>query len=208
MSISLNENENEYVDGNEGNIACPVCENLYHLTDLMIHVMNEHQQFLVVWASLQVPSTRPSDVYSDQYYTDIDIDDRSYRYEQTVDRAEIEEDIPELISDYSDDDGYVYETYELLSRICEIIGDHVVRMSKEEVNEYAPIVSFDAICDNQIHKCPVCLETFDRDRDSNTRYRRVNACQHVFCAECLETWLSRKRTCPLCRSHVVDDRII
>ncbi|XP_022608482.1 RING finger and transmembrane domain-containing protein 2-like [Seriola dumerili] len=29
-------------------------------------------------------------------------------------------------------------------------------------------------------------------------------CQHVFCEECLCLWFDRERTCPLCRSTVIE----
>lgn len=194
MYIGIEPNMDEYVDGL---IACPVCENTYHLTDLLIHVMNEHQQFLLVWSALQVSSTRSVNTTRD--ITLYNFND-NHEYEQ------INIYTPDEDNDDSDDyDEYVNDTYELLSRICEMIGDHVVRMTKQEIDTYAPFITYDELSELDQNKCPVCLEMFTISND--VRYRRVQACQHVFCAECLETWLSRKRTCPLCRSHLVDDII-
>jgi len=33
----------------------------------------------------------------------------------------------------------------------------------------------------------------------------VLACvQHIFCEDCVSTWFSRERTCPMCRANIVD----
>ena len=44
--------------------------------------------------------------------------------------------------------------------------------------------------------CPVCLNHITRPR--------VTPCNHEFCSECLDTWLTCKLTCPLCRAFVDD----
>ena len=44
--------------------------------------------------------------------------------------------------------------------------------------------------------CPVCLNHITRPR--------VTPCNHEFCSECLDTWLTRKLTCPLCRAFADD----
>jgi len=32
--------------------------------------------------------------------------------------------------------------------------------------------------------------------------RKIKACDHVFCADCLEAWLSFNKICPLCRTAI------
>ncbi|XP_008334468.1 E3 ubiquitin-protein ligase RNFT2 isoform X2 [Cynoglossus semilaevis] len=44
--------------------------------------------------------------------------------------------------------------------------------------------------------CAICQSDF---RDPVTLL-----CQHVFCEECLSLWFDRERTCPLCRSTVIE----
>ncbi|XP_030514736.1 putative RING-H2 finger protein ATL69 [Rhodamnia argentea] len=46
--------------------------------------------------------------------------------------------------------------------------------------------------------CAVCLH----DVAAGERYRRLWGCGHCFHAECIDAWLGRHATCPLCRSHV------
>ena len=52
------------------------------------------------------------------------------------------------------------------------------------------------------NECSICLRGILMDEE------RTTACNHVFHASCLETWLNRNPTCPLCRAHLprpVDD---
>ncbi|XP_010524458.1 PREDICTED: RING-H2 finger protein ATL46-like [Tarenaya hassleriana] len=46
--------------------------------------------------------------------------------------------------------------------------------------------------------CAVCL----RDAAEGEKMRRLTVCGHCFHADCIDTWLSMKSTCPLCRAEV------
>lgn len=46
-------------------------------------------------------------------------------------------------------------------------------------------------------ECCICTDKFD----ANKRIKRT-PCQHVFHKECLEDWLKRSKTCPLCRNDL------
>jgi uncharacterized membrane protein YgcG len=55
--------------------------------------------------------------------------------------------------------------------------------------------------------CPVCLEDFTAD-DNDENGQPVRApdllrCGHKFCRECLNEWMKRQQTCPICRQPVV-----
>lgn len=45
--------------------------------------------------------------------------------------------------------------------------------------------------------CPICIDAFDADSPI-----RETGCGHVFHEECLQDWLRRARTCPLCREDL------
>lgn len=45
-------------------------------------------------------------------------------------------------------------------------------------------------------KCAVCLESFE----DGQRLRLLPACCHVFHSECVDDWLHRNATCPICRT--------
>lgn len=44
--------------------------------------------------------------------------------------------------------------------------------------------------------CPICLS----DYDANQTLRCIPECQHCFHSECIDEWLRRKGTCPVCRN--------
>jgi hypothetical protein len=53
--------------------------------------------------------------------------------------------------------------------------------------------------------CPICLEQLSNEIKTS--------CNHLFCKKCLDTWLSTKHTCPLCRnllkqpSEIINNRM-
>ncbi|XP_010508280.1 PREDICTED: RING-H2 finger protein ATL5-like [Camelina sativa] len=46
--------------------------------------------------------------------------------------------------------------------------------------------------------CTICLE----DAAEGERMRRITACSHCFHADCIDPWLEKKSTCPLCRAQI------
>ena len=171
----------DVMDIDADTIQCPVCNESHHLTDMMLHMLTNHPIFLTVWSSLHVHTPPPS--------------------RSTI--TDIYDDVPDLVSDSdddSDDDIDAYGTYEQMSRLCEMLGDHLFRMSEEDMNTYAPITPAAPATAPITITCPICLEL--RDHHATNPLRKIKLCEHVFCAICLETWLTRKRTCPLCRIHI------
>lgn len=49
--------------------------------------------------------------------------------------------------------------------------------------------------------CAVCLE----DVNGGDKCRKLPKCSHAFHAECVDTWLERNWTCPICRKQVSDE---
>ncbi|GFP82334.1 putative RING-H2 finger protein atl53, partial [Phtheirospermum japonicum] len=47
--------------------------------------------------------------------------------------------------------------------------------------------------------CAICLEEY-KDRE---RRAVISTCDHRYHEACIEAWLAKHDTCPLCRSHVV-----
>jgi len=43
--------------------------------------------------------------------------------------------------------------------------------------------------------CPICHDTLSSPV-------KIASCSHVFCSECIDEWLERESTCPLCRGPV------
>ncbi|KAJ8975348.1 hypothetical protein NQ317_000276 [Molorchus minor] len=44
--------------------------------------------------------------------------------------------------------------------------------------------------------CPICLDNFRRGHIKTT------TCGHVFCSQCIETYLKEKHLCPMCRKKL------
>jgi hypothetical protein len=47
-------------------------------------------------------------------------------------------------------------------------------------------------------ECHVCLEPFQ----VGETIRKIIRCSHSFHVQCIDTWLKKKLTCPVCRCHV------
>lgn len=45
------------------------------------------------------------------------------------------------------------------------------------------------------HKCPICFE--------HSKKYAVLKCHHSFCKECIDKWLEKNKTCPLCREEIL-----
>lgn len=53
--------------------------------------------------------------------------------------------------------------------------------------------------------CPVCMEDFKMDTlqsEGGGLEREFLRCGHTFCTPCINTWLKKKTTCPVCRADV------
>ena len=48
--------------------------------------------------------------------------------------------------------------------------------------------------------CPICLKDITLGEGSPVVLTR---CNHVFHVECLDTWLTRGHTCPMCRFELI-----
>ncbi|CAH8354508.1 unnamed protein product [Eruca vesicaria subsp. sativa] len=46
--------------------------------------------------------------------------------------------------------------------------------------------------------CAICLQ----DAAEGEKMRRLTVCSHCFHAECIDPWLEKRSTCPLCRAQV------
>ena len=52
--------------------------------------------------------------------------------------------------------------------------------------------------------CPICLS----DYHANETLKCIPECQHCFHSECIDEWLRRKGTCPVCRNSPSPARVI
>uniref|UniRef100_A0A1J3E787 RING-H2 finger protein ATL60 n=1 Tax=Noccaea caerulescens TaxID=107243 RepID=A0A1J3E787_NOCCA len=52
--------------------------------------------------------------------------------------------------------------------------------------------------DHSLPYCAVCLQ----DAVEGEKMRRLTACRHCFHADCIDPWLEKRSTCPLCRAEI------
>ena len=56
--------------------------------------------------------------------------------------------------------------------------------------------------DDDIEKeCPICSEILDTD-DNNAFVVSIQSCNHRFHEKCLQDWLDRDQSCPICRTKI------
>ena len=60
--------------------------------------------------------------------------------------------------------------------------------------------SVEGLADNQ-STCNICLEEFKEGDDM----RRITHCGHTFHSECIERWLGRVASCPICKHELNSD---
>ncbi|XP_028839342.1 E3 ubiquitin-protein ligase RNFT1 isoform X2 [Denticeps clupeoides] len=63
-------------------------------------------------------------------------------------------------------------------------------------DQYCRVAATRSQCSEAGGVCPICQSEF--------RQPLVLLCQHIFCEECIALWLNQDKTCPLCRSVIVD----
>ncbi|XP_018730918.2 NEP1-interacting protein 1 [Eucalyptus grandis] len=85
--------------------------------------------------------------------------------------------------------------------INEIMVDH----AKESKHSFDRIRSIDITEDHlmdssgNINSCSICLQDFECE---DVAWRLPNCC-HLFHLHCIDKWISTQRSCPLCRSPIV-----
>ena len=88
------------------------------------------------------------------------------------------------------DDPYDIDnmSYEYLSELCELIGNHT-----QGVTNIQTVTTQQDV--DTAFLCPICL-------DDTKTVTKINKCSHGFCSECITKWLTMHKTCPVCIQDV------
>ncbi|KAL1209602.1 E3 ubiquitin-protein ligase ATL59 [Cardamine amara subsp. amara] len=65
----------------------------------------------------------------------------------------------------------------------------------KELRDALPVVIFKESFTVKNSRCSVCLENYQEGE----KLQQIPACGHAFHKTCIDTWLTSKTTCPLCR---------
>jgi len=95
----------------------------------------------------------------------------------------------------------VSESYEELLELGEKIGV-VSRGLSEKDLEALPVRTFNSAVSKQNSSCAICKE----DYRQNEKLRTLQ-CFHSFHCNCIDRWLSTKKTCPVCLKEVHEQRV-
>lgn len=107
-------------------------------------------------------------------------------------------------SQYQNDGGVDLEDYESLWDLAERLGEVRHRgISEDQINQI-PTLKFKtqngeaaAVADSAMQQCQICLVDFE-----NGDCLRHIPCKHDFHKDCIDTWLKRNATCPICRQDI------
>lgn len=86
------------------------------------------------------------------------------------------------------------QNYPVLETIDLTKGAEVASTSKKSAQNDAVINKVNTIIDENM-ACSICSELFVRAMTLN--------CTHTFCRHCIESWIKRRKECPVCRTIIV-----
>ncbi|GJJ12956.1 hypothetical protein Clacol_007203 [Clathrus columnatus] len=105
---------------------------------------------------------------------------------------------PRILGDYIADEDFD-SSYENLLQLSSLIGDVKPRGTAPHLLAKMPTGFYkDFIEPDGETRCPICLDDY-KELDP---VLRISDCSHWFHKECLEQWLQKARTCPLCKTVV------
>ena len=109
------------------------------------------------------------------------------------DDSKVEQDIIEQL--YPDPDKM---TYEQLLELEEKVGSVSKGLNKAQIKKIPRFIYNKNIHRNIDNKCVVCQYDF-KNGDNVTKL----TCGHVFHTDCVDTWLSKNKVCPMCHKEII-----
>lgn len=98
---------------------------------------------------------------------------------------------------------HVIECYRSLKQISVSIIQHRHQLNLIAQQEKEPKISTDdSVSSADYVRCPLCYEL------AVSNVALVPECGHVFCWDCIHTWVIENQTCPLCKTTTMQSRIV
>ncbi|MGK3758942.1 MAG: ubiquitin-protein ligase [Bacillariaceae sp.] len=127
-------------------------------------------------------------------------------------RGDLESKLAEAQGDAMDVDDLNYEALQELGEKIGVAapGDGIKGLDQADLERISTLLSPNEFLsqkttgdDDHDSRCCICLGEFDPD-DTNKSLRILNHCGHCMHDSCLQTWLSTKTSCPVCK-HSLND---
>lgn len=67
-----------------------------------------------------------------------------------------------------------------------------------DIQALLPDVAYSATVFPRASDCAICLDSFQE----GDKCRNIPVCKHLFHAKCVDRWIGKKPTCPVCRTRV------
>lgn len=84
--------------------------------------------------------------------------------------------------------------YGSLQELCDMIGYHKIGI--QDITTVSTVKDKTELMEDDT--CPICMDIL---QEKETVYT-MNACSHLYCKECIETWVSENKTCPVCKTDL------
>ena len=114
-------------------------------------------------------------------------------YNNNVDDSTAEQDIIDQL--YPDPDKM---TYEQLLELEENVGSVSKGLTKKQIKKIPKVIYNKNKFKGDDNKCVVCQYEF-KNGENVTKL----PCGHLFHSECVDTWLSKNKVCPMCHKEIV-----
>ena len=138
------------------------------------------------------PNFNPGD-YED-YYEDRNINNPNiHLINNDNDNSKLEQDIIEQL--YPDPDKM---TYEQLLELEEKVGNVSKGLNKKQINKIPRFIYNKIRYKNIENKCVVCQYEY-KNGENLTKL----PCGHIFHTDCVDTWLSGNKICPMCHKEII-----
>lgn len=177
----------EYGDEHAQNdIFCSICEQPLHPLEVESH-MADHRRSLNTLSSLV--SLVPSSAFFHRLTSQLP---PLHSYRTTI-NSYAGPDFFNLVGVYgfASQDFHDFNDYEANLRLADMIG--TVEIGVQDIDKVGTVIHNSALNDDTV--CAICLESpKTQERDG-----RQLLCQHTYCKNCIDEWLEKHKTCPVCK---------
>ncbi len=79
-----------------------------------------------------------------------------------------------------------------------VIPEATSGLSETEISDNSTLIEYYDEMDVNCASCSICTNEWQ----DGEQMRKLSACRHYFHRDCIDTWLTTNRTCPLCRTPI------